>query len=1142
MKKLFTGLVLLVTGLAGFAQGTPTLRFNTYSDLTNYNIPSINASLSALVTGRATTNDGAGGVFFYSTNATDVVDNGIVFKPAIANGRWIRQTKYPVNNAWYGLPDTLTGYTASNVVAQAFALTNLTTLNGTNLNTLFAPSFAVGLGLTNNAGTLSNNIVAGGNITLTAGANGQLSIAAGTGGATGGVSSVNATVPAFLAVSGVPITTSGTIAISLSGTPIPTNTVTGNYVGIQQVGVLTNGLSVTGSGLTVNDTIHISANDIGSTFIGFNSGQSNTVPSLTNGINNTFTGAYSGADNVNGYANSFYGFSSGGQNTSGSRNVFLSYQAGLSNTIGNNNIFIGVDAGYGNVDSDGSIIIGFHSGIGLNPGPGTAENTIVGIESNVDTGGTGTLNSLFGYRVGYHNTSGFANSSFGTLAGFSNTSGYRNTELGYQAGFSNQSGVQNVFLGQCAGYYQTGSSTLIIDNLLRANAAAELTNALISGTFGSGESNQSLRLNASVYTGPLTANGANVNSTGLTVNTNLHIWANAADSTFIGKLAGLSNLVSTTTNGIDNTFIGSVAGSNNTNGYALTFVGKASGSANVTGNRNTALGALSGSANIAGSDNVTIGYNAGAANTNSDGSVIIGSGAGYLLKPASGIAGNTVVGKEANFVASTGTLNSLLGYRSGFNISSGFANTYLGYLSGFGTTTGQRNVYAGYQAGFSNQSGVANVFIGQDAGYYETGSSKLFIDNALRANETDARTNALIYGVFGTGVGNQTLALNAAVTTGPLTSTGTGFNGAGTGLTGTATSLNIGGSAASLSANLPVSKLNSGTGASSTTFWRGDGTWGTPAGSGGTVTSVAMSVPAFLSVSGSPVTSSGTLAVSLSGTALPVANGGTGGTSASAARTALSAQTQGPSLDGINGLTGFGILALDADTGSPFLRTLTAGSGISISNGDGLSGNPTISATSGTLPSQTGNAGKLLVTDGTNAAWANTITNNTVTIFDPTTGGTGFATLNLSVPDVGLDVNIGSEVPGVSDFAIQNNTSGANLALSVNPGVGGEKAIVLSGSTLETDFPGDIVMVPGAAIQIQHGSNQRAGNATLVGGTVTVSNTSVTANTIVMLTRKTSGGTIGDLTYTVSAATSFTINSVSALDTSTVSYLLIEVP
>ncbi len=54
--------------------------------------------------------------------------------------------------------------------------------------------------------------------------------------------------------------------------------------------------------------------------------------------------------------------------------------------------------------------------------------------------------------------------------------------------------------------------------------------------------------------------------------------------------------------------------------------------------------------------------------------------------------------------------------------------------------------------------------------------------------------------------------------------------------------------------------------------------WAPPA-TAGTVTSVAMTVPSFLSIGGSPITSSGTLAVSLSGTALPVANGGTGRTS-----------------------------------------------------------------------------------------------------------------------------------------------------------------------------------------------------------------------------------------------------------------------
>jgi hypothetical protein len=45
----------------------------------------------------------------------------------------------------------------------------------------------------------------------------------------------------------------------------------------------------------------------------------------------------------------------------------------------------------------------------------------------------------------------------------------------------------------------------------------------------------------------------------------------------------------------------------------------------------------------------------------------------------------------------------------------------------------------------------------------------------------------------------------------------------------------------------------------------------------GSVSSVGMTVPTFLSVSGSPITTSGTLAVSLSGVPLPVLNGGTGG-------------------------------------------------------------------------------------------------------------------------------------------------------------------------------------------------------------------------------------------------------------------------
>jgi len=68
-------------------------------------------------------------------------------------------------------------------------------------------------------------------------------------------------------------------------------------------------------------------------------------------------------------------------------------------------------------------------------------------------------------------------------------------------------------------------------------------------------------------------------------------------------------------------------------------------------------------------------------------------------------------------------------------------------------------------------------------------------------------------------------------------------------------------------------------------FGTDDGLFAT--GGGGTVTSVGMSVPSFLSVSGSPVTTSGTLAVTYSGTALPIANGGSGQTTANAALNAF---------------------------------------------------------------------------------------------------------------------------------------------------------------------------------------------------------------------------------------------------------------
>lgn len=148
---------------------------------------------------------------------------------------------------------------------------------------------------------------------------------------------------------------------------------------------------------------------------------------------------------------------------------------------------------------------------------------------------------------------------------------------------------------------------------------------------------------------------------------------------------------------------------------------------------------------------------------------------------------------------------------------------------------------------------------------------------------------------------------------------------------------------------------------------------------------------------------------------------------------------------------------------------------------------------------------------------------------------------NLASPAFSGTPSLPTGTTGVTQTAADSTTKLATTAFVTT-------ADNLKANAASPTFTGDVnsstgnvlVSTIGKGLQVKTGTNAKIGTAVLVGGTKTVANTSVTANSRIFLQDSANGGTPGILSYTKSAGVGFTINSANALDTSTIDWFIVE--
>lgn len=229
--------------------------------------------------------------------------------------------------------------------------------------------------------------------------------------------------------------------------------------------------------------------------------------------------------------------------------------------------------------------------------------------------------------------------------------------------------------------------------------------------------------------------------------------------------------------------------------------------------------------------------------------------------------------------------------------------------------------------------------------------------------------------------------------------------------------------------------------------------------------------------------------------------------------------TNNPAIDG----AGAGTLTL---TGMEFVNNSTIAATLTTAGGNSTTGS--VTAFDGDISASRAEVGGDVLVQSINTDNTNIGSNSGVVI---QTGGTLAGSPYMQF-----------ELSGGQLYTMGINNAATNDDFIISDGALGVGNVVeIDGTTGDVNITNNLTLDGGGArIGINGGAvTDFIGSATLAAGTVTVANTNISANDKIYLSYEgTTLANTGNLSYTISAATSFTIESTNGADANTVSYII----